>query len=378
MLQVAARPNSVPILQERPFLTGRELFAKGEQGFLHSFGLDTIKTTPQGIAPGVIGQGVGLIFDERLNLAKGPERVLNGEWANGSSNWSVTGADATHVVTFADDAVRYQSGTTSPVLTLTQANVFEVGKWYEVTLVPKTFTSGALKIVATNSGDLLINSINPSTVMMLAHTPNLNITRDSVNVDITLERVSVREVYGNHAHQLVQSLKPTLRQNGANYYINGDGTDDNIASAALAHAVANSLAVKVAVPASIPALQILLGVATGVSTRLYVSINTDGTISGSVGNDGPTVIKGTVDRRGQTGVIVLTHDGTTVNLYWNGEVIYTGPQNGNPTNATIFRFLALSSGGGASAFATTDVYKLLGIQRALTHSEVRRLTKLWS
>ena len=100
----------------------KSLFASGEQGFAYDPNdLSTMFQDAAGTVPVTgAGQPVGLMLDKSKGLVLGSERAVNGDFSNGSANWNVSGADATHIVTFADGKVRYQSDTISPVLALNQ------------------------------------------------------------------------------------------------------------------------------------------------------------------------------------------------------------------------------------------------------------------
>ena len=190
----------------------RELFANNEQGFFYDPNdLSTMFQHAAGTAPVTgAGQPVGLILDKSKGLVIGAERLQNGDFSNGSANWTVGGADATHTVKFADGKVRYQSDTVSPTLVLYQGGVFVIGMWFEVTINCSSYVSGSLKIDAGNGAPVVVSGLGTFKTKILANTNTFVLTRNSGNVDLTIDSISVKELYGNHAYQSTSSMRPLL------------------------------------------------------------------------------------------------------------------------------------------------------------------------
>ena len=166
---------------------------------------DALGTTPVT----AVEQPVGLILDKRLGLARGPERLTDGDFANGLASWIVTGEDATHTVTATGGTVRYQSDTTTPGLTLAQAGVAVVGKTYELTVVVSNYVSGALKS-DTLGGAAVVTKAGTNKTIAVSSSTAFNILRSTANVDITIESISLREILGNHASQATTTSRPVL------------------------------------------------------------------------------------------------------------------------------------------------------------------------
>lgn len=140
----------------------------------------------------------------------GPERLVNGDFSQGGANWSVGGTDATHIVTFADGRVRYQSDTTSPVLIVTQPGVLVIGRRYRITVTVSNWVSGRLKTDNFGAPPLEIATGNGTfTVEGVAITNAFAFLRNSTNVDMQVDSISVREIlvpaggYEYAAHNLV-------------------------------------------------------------------------------------------------------------------------------------------------------------------------------
>ena len=256
-MRPALRPALTPIAQALKGLglfgfSMYSLFRNNEQGVWYDpSDMSTLFQDAAGTIPvTAMEQPVGLMLDKRLGLVRGPERLTNGDFAAGSTGWVVSGEDATHIVTFTDGKVRYQSDTTSPVLVVQQNGALEVGKWYEVTTVVSAWAGGSIKtdslggaVLATGVGTFTVRAFAPASTA-------LTIARNSANVDITIDSISVRELPGNHASQATTASKPVLsaRKNlllgtdtltvtnwvrsAATVTANADGTFDHIDFAA--------------------------------------------------------------------------------------------------------------------------------------------------
>lgn len=207
----------------------KDIFSKGEQGFtqipsdLSTLYQDAAGTTPVTAA----GQVLGLVLDKSKGLALGTERLTNWDFSAGSTGWTTAGIDATHIITFSNGTVRYQSDTITPALSLVQSNAFVTGKWYEVTTVCSEYISGAVKIDAGNGSIPIASSAGTTKIKILAtSTTSLIITRNSANVDLTLDSVSVKELAGSHAYQSTSSYRPLLQASPQRIVF--DGIDDKL------------------------------------------------------------------------------------------------------------------------------------------------------
>jgi len=186
------------------------LFAASEPGVwydpsdLTTLFQDNTGTTPVTAA----GQTVGLMLDKSQGLALGSERLTNGDFSGGSTGWSVTGSDATHIATFSNGTLRYQSDTTTPILNVSQAGSMVVGKTYLVTVVTSAYTSGSIKSDAFGATVVLSNGLGTITFRGTASSTGFVITRNSTNVDITIDSISIKEIAGNHATQVTSTQRP--------------------------------------------------------------------------------------------------------------------------------------------------------------------------
>lgn len=66
----------------------------------------------------------------------------------------------------------------------------------------------------------------------------------------------------------------------------------------------------------------------------------------------------------------LTWDGTTVNLYRDGALVYTGAQVGQVLPAAPVSVHALNIAGGDFNWSNARIYEAGGINRVLTASEI--------
>lgn len=125
----------------------------------------------------------------------GPELLTNGDFSDGSASWPSSGTDATHVITFSGGSMRFQSDTTSPQLTLSQTGIIQTGKTYRIVVVTSGYVSGSIKTDAIGANTVLSNGLGTITATGEAiSTGSFAITRNSANVDITIDSISIREV----------------------------------------------------------------------------------------------------------------------------------------------------------------------------------------
>ena len=130
----------------------------------------------------------------------GNELVTNGDFATGDlTGWTVIGSDATHSVTYSSGGARYQSDTTSPVLNFQQGGILEIGKMYQITVETTAYTSGSLKTDSFSGTKILSEGLGTITINAVASSTGLAIVRNSTNVDITIDNISVKEVIFDRA-----------------------------------------------------------------------------------------------------------------------------------------------------------------------------------
>lgn len=215
------------VYRERRLPAGRPLAAiiaglwrNGEQGVWYdSSDLSTMFQDSAGTTPVYMpGQGqpdcwIGLQLDKRRGLKRGPEVLSNGDFAAGGASWGVSGADATHTVTFENGAMRYQSDTTSPQLSVAQGSVLTVGAWYEVVVTVSAWVSGALKsdsLSGVGAAPVVGSAVGTFRFIGRAIVSTFSLTRNAANTDITIDSISIRELPGNHRWQETATSRAVL------------------------------------------------------------------------------------------------------------------------------------------------------------------------
>jgi hypothetical protein len=156
------------------------------------------------------GQAVGLALDKSQGLVRGAEALTNYDFSAGSTGWTVTNSDTTHIVTFNSTAgtCRYQSDTITPVLGVNQSLKLIVGKFYEITTVCIAHTSGSIKTDVFSTALVLAAGVGTTVTYGVASSTTFSFVRNSANVDLTISSVSVRELPGNHAMQATSGSRP--------------------------------------------------------------------------------------------------------------------------------------------------------------------------
>jgi hypothetical protein len=157
-----------------------------------------------------------------------------------------------------------------------------------------------------------------------------------------------------------------------------DALDDHLLGAARCGSGDNSLAVKTTVPASLAGTQVIAGLSGSSTARFFIGVNTSGFLCAGVGNDSTTTIVGSTDIRGTTGVAMLVEEGSTVTLYWNGVVQYTGALSGAPSTTIPYCYGSLNNNGTAGSFYGGDIYGVISLQRAFTAGERTSILSYWS
>lgn len=179
---------------------------------------------------------------------------------------------------------------------------------------------------------------------------------------------------GNHGQQGTVSAQPKWQTGGLSRF---DGSDDSLLTPLLPH-TAMSLLFKAALPTTASTKVIMGSTGTGSGFVGYRLEGSDTVLCGSVGSQATSVIKGTANIGGTTGVGALTLDGSTVRLLWNGSIIYEAAQSGAPDTTIPIRLGAWNaSGNTAGLFANIDLYNALGIRKALTPAEILAITNQW-
>lgn len=121
-----------------------------------------------------------------------PELLTNLDFSSGATGWTVSGEDGTHIATFSGGTLRYQSDTTTPALTIQQANVLTAGETYAVTFTLSSYTSGLLKADCFRGSPTVTSTELTKTIVAVATTTTFGFTRGTANVDVTIDSISVK------------------------------------------------------------------------------------------------------------------------------------------------------------------------------------------
>jgi len=184
------------------------LFAANEPGVWYDpSDLSTLFQGSAGTVPvTAVEQPVGLMLDKSKGLALGPELVTNGDFSNGSTNWSLNSWVVSGGVATANNISN---------ASLRQSISLPSGSLYKIKFTISNYSSGNATIVftggvgsdysATVSGNgektLLLKSSGARTSFVIYCS-----TSSSYSVD----NISVRELPGNHAYQTTATSRPVL------------------------------------------------------------------------------------------------------------------------------------------------------------------------
>lgn len=207
----------------------KSLFANNEQGFAYdpndisTLYQDAAGTTPVTAA----GQPVGLMLDKSKGLVLGSNIVPNGSFSSDTA-WN-KGAGWT----IADGAARFDGSASFSILSgVASSSINE--KWLRVELdlsnvgvsvtQVRVLTSGALAATIPVSG-----AGKYSAMVLGGSTPSIGIQTQfatGANNAFTLDNVSIKEAFGNHAYQSTSASRPILRD--APRRIDFDAVDDKL------------------------------------------------------------------------------------------------------------------------------------------------------
>ena len=169
-----------------------------------------------------VGQPVGLMLDRRFGLARGPELVVNGDFAS-SSGWDPN-----------DNSIAISGGALR--FTDTPANKFASqvvsttrGKVCRVTIVVSSVTAGAVNVQFDYQEGGSIRITSPGTYVFalyqrLVGTNIYILAAGATTTTAVVDSISIRELPGNHASQPTTTARPALRSGPVR--IDYDGVDD--------------------------------------------------------------------------------------------------------------------------------------------------------
>ena len=206
-----------------------KLFANGEQGFFYDPNdLSTMYQNATGITPvTAVGQPVGLMLDKSKGLLLGSNLILNGSFSSDTSwvkgtGWTIAGG----VASFDGSASFSNLGAVS----LSSIN----GKWLRVELDLSNVGSSVTQVRVLVSGSLAATipvggAGKYSATVLGGSVTSIGIQSQNgsgANYAFTLDNVSVKEAFGNHAYQFTSAARPILRDTPRR--IDFDTVDDKL------------------------------------------------------------------------------------------------------------------------------------------------------
>lgn len=206
-----------------------KLFANNEQGFYYDPNdLSTMYQDAAGTTPvTAVGQPVGLMLDKSKGLTLGSTIITNGNfesdtsWAKGAG-WTIAGGVA-----------RFDGSVSFSILgTVTPSSIN--GKWLRVEFDLSNVGVSVTQVRVVSSGllaaTILVSGAGKYSAMILGgSTPAIGIQTQNgsgANYAFTLDNVSVKEAFGNHAYQSTAAARPILRDTPRR--IDFDAVDDKL------------------------------------------------------------------------------------------------------------------------------------------------------
>lgn len=373
---------------QEPTLATR-LFGAGEKGYLFDNlkKLDRLFTTSSGgVNVAVDTDPVATFLDNHSWGGRDYAQQMSLQsnvappFVVGGTGWTVSGNDGTHIITFGADSMRYQSDTTSPVLSLSVSGLLVQGQYYEITTNVTTYVSGSLKIDGFGgAGAVVANALGIKKTVFQALGTTLQIVRNSTNVDMTLSSIILKEIPGNAGFQNTLVDRPSWRFGGNFPFLqNAGGAADALLTQFYPFASGTGLTMAAAFNAHLSSSIAIGGGNTGTNNRATIGLQSSGQLSVGWGTEISETV--TVDRRNLNLVMIVTGDATSREVWLNGENVtslFAAP-SGLPNNT-----------GGALAIAgrqnttngTTDrnlggnVFAALAVDRRVTLDEIRQITR---
>ena len=315
-----------------------------------------------------IGEAIGLALDQRtwggasLSGALGPELVPDPTFGSASgltvqAYWTIADGVATRITGASGTAI-YPTG-----------SLVAVGGLYRVRYQITNIAAGSCIAAVGSVGGISRATSGSFEEYILATVANGSPTASGMLLYGTptfagsVDDWSVKRVPGYSALQATGAAKPTRQTSGAKF----DGSDDNLLTTYYAGSGSNFIVALVTVPATLSADQIVCGASdAGPANRGYLMVTAAGVVAGAVGASSASTIKGTTDIRNRELVIGISMDASTVVLFADAAVEYSGARNGNPTTALPWRIGSHNYGGTAASFFGGSIKKIIAGREHLT------------
>jgi hypothetical protein len=247
---------------QAPPFSPSSLFLASEQGAWYDPScLECMFQDSAGTTAAALNSPVGLLLDKRYGLVTTEEKVGDagfdnaGYWA-ADAGWVVAGGVATG---------------TAVTGGISKASALTVGNWYRATLTVAR-TSGSLNLPYDGAGSNIsaVSTSGTFTRYFRATTTTLQAVYSTAFTG-TIDNISVKEVPGNHATQATAASRPTLKQDASGrLYLEFDGIDDSLATAAINFTATDKMTVVAGVHKASDA-------AVGAAFGTYINTSTAGT-----------------------------------------------------------------------------------------------------
>lgn len=323
-----------------------------------------------------VTQPVGLILDKRLGLALGSETFGSPTDYAGSANVVVAG-DLVTVTCTVNGVYGVKAST----------NLVVGGTVYRVSFELVTNSaSRSIAIFPNLAGDAAMVS-TPGTYSLTQYASAASGTSANLTFIVfggvagesfSLRAVSIKPIAGNHATQATAAARPVLRQDGGGkYYLEFDGVDDFLSTAAIDFSATDEISSLVAIERANTTTSMVVELSENVNTNsgsFYIVSGADigdsytvkarGDGLGAFGhrNDGP------VPERALLAILADLSDDSAA-LRWNGADQLTTAGDcgsGNFGNYPIY----LGSRGGIALRFAGNIYQNVIIGRVVTTDEL--------
>lgn len=221
------------------------LFGAGEQGAWYDPSDMTTLYQNIGTSTGpsqpvtATGQPVGLALDLSRGLARGSETVTNGDFSAGGASWTQLSATLTVVNGVGRHAGLAVNGANQNLITLDTTKLYEL-VFEVVENTDSVSTTVSIREAATTTQRTATEVTAGQTgTFRSIFRPTANASRVHIRSAATstgyvaFDNISVREIQGNHAEQLTAGSRPTFRDVGGLRYLEFDGLDDFLVTAAI-------------------------------------------------------------------------------------------------------------------------------------------------
>lgn len=207
-----------------------DLFLNGEQGVWYDpSDLSTMFQDSDGTTPVTVdGQPVGLILDKSQGLVIGSERITNGDFSSGSTNWSLSAGWTVTGGALNVNQVGSTIGATQPFAVV-------AGTTYKVTFTISNYISGQVVPVfggGSNASAALASSNGQFATFIVAGTGNTEFRLLTTGAGFvgTVDNISVKKISGNHASQATAAARPLYKTDGTYHWLQFDGIDDSLST----------------------------------------------------------------------------------------------------------------------------------------------------